>query len=277
MIAEPTGDPFLDAAAERAIEREHRDRVLAAGVSPRLAGFTFDRIAWAEPTEAPLDFVDRFLAEYDHETTLGLLPSLARVVGALSTWRPESGRWLYLEGEPGAGKSALLAALVRKLLAEPRRAVPVTIEEVRKRDPRRAAEIEAGRYRLPRRWVGGYSVRFVLEHDLQVAHDAHRRSRDQGFGPLHDAAQVDVLVLDDLGTADRDRGSWRRDVEALVDARYKARRPTVISSNVPLSEVGTVSKYASARLSSRLSEVVGRPLVVRVGFDWRRVLGKLAD
>ncbi len=76
-------------------------------------------------------------------------------------------------------------------------------------------------------------------------------------------AQVPILAVDDLGAAKN--SDWTEEVNyRLINHRYEHELPTLITSNVPVKELGT---KLGARVASRLTEMADR--VVLRGTDRR--------
>lgn len=77
----------------------------------------------------------------------------------------------------------------------------------------------------------------------------------------YDEARVDALigapalVVDELGTeCDDAKGVWRSRLDELCDARYDARRPTVITSNLPETSSVPGERTLSALVGARIWE-----------------------
>lgn len=77
-------------------------------------------------------------------------------------------------------------------------------------------------------------------------------------------ANADLLVLDDIGAA---KGSeWTEEINyRIINHRYEAERPMLITSNVPTGQLGAA---LGDRVASRLTEMCQR--VVLTGTDRRR-------
>ena len=99
------------------------------------------------------------------------------------------------------------------------------------------------------------------------------RNREQGEPTtLRRLIGAGVLVWDDAGQSLEDAGpvlGQRRElIEQLVDARYKARRPMVLTSNLSLRASRTEALLGK-RAHGRLVEMVG-PRNWTLNGDWRQ-------
>lgn len=150
------------------------------------------------------------------------VPARFAAVGAnVADWprRVAAGEQPWVLGGNGSGKSAWAAALVRALVDM------------------------------------GVRARFENVSSLL---DAERRSFDGGGGGrLARARACDVLVLDDLGKEQASDWSVATLFE-LIDARYRAERPTVVTSNFNRAQIarrmGERDRSAAMAIASRLSE-----------------------
>lgn len=205
--------------------------------------------------------------------TVGVSRANVDAFRAFRDWRPRGMRSLYLEGTVGTGKTLFASCLARELLAEPLRLAPVPDEDLA---PKWRRAMAAG-YRRPVGKWGGWSVCFVQEADLQrdLRNWYTRLRQDPGApSPMKRAKEAQVLILDDLGTADQEAKNWKQQIEGLIDARYVAGLPVVITSNLRWEDLG--NHYGSERLASRLAEMVGdRHYALDPAFmsDWRREAG----
>lgn len=71
--------------------------------------------------------------------------------------------------------------------------------------------------------------------------------------PLGTLASCDLLVLDDLGT-ERATSYGQEFVYAVIDARYSARKPLVVSTNLTRRELAAPGDVMSARIYGRVLE-----------------------
>ena len=78
------------------------------------------------------------------------------------------------------------------------------------------------------------SIRFISVSNLI---EISRQKRDDGGDPLDSLISCRILILDDLGQQRTGR-DWLTDILfRVLDARYKARRVVIVTSNVPLVEM----------------------------------------
>lgn len=144
-----------------------------------------------------------------------ITPELRQHLERFRQWRGGPAEtFATLTGTTGSGKTHLAAATMRRWY-------------------------EAGR--TDARWVGVSR----LFHNLRAAIPTGQTSQivDRVVG-------CKLLVLDDLGT--ERVTDWVFDtLYTIVSSRYDAERPTVVTTNLTLSEIG---QRLDARISSRLSE-----------------------
>ena len=141
-------------------------------------------------------------------------------------WLRNPTNGLFIPGEPGTGKTYLAAAIVRALV-ESRRQVQF----------RRAAQ-------------------FFFE----IRQAFHNNSSESLI--LDPLTSVRVLVLDDLGAGSLSDFERRSTLE-LLDCRWNALRPTIVTSNWTLQKI---SDLMDDRIASRLASFTTLKLV---GEDWR--------
>ena len=139
--------------------------------------------------------------------------------------RLAEGHGLWLQGDPGTGKTTL-AMLVSR------------------------AAIDAGRtvaiYSLPR-----LLARIRRTFDAAVGEDSY-------FTFFNRLTSVDLLHLDDLGA--ESRSEWvLEQLYAIVDRRYEDQRSIVVTTNLPLGEL---EAQIGARTVSRLGEICGEAIQV---------------
>lgn len=70
---------------------------------------------------------------------------------------------------------------------------------------------------------------------------------------LHDISEVDLLVLDDLGT-ESNSPAILEDIYAIVDTRYLSNKPFLVSTNLTLKEMQSTPDIALKRIYSRVLE-----------------------
>lgn len=131
---------------------------------------------------------------------------------------------------------------------------------------------------------GVKKVRFVeytsLLRRIRFSYSDGVTSEKTILGPL---VAADVLVLDDLGAEASDNLTWLRDILGyLLNERYSAQRPTLITTNYPdaipssgknagpTSSILTLTDRIGVRLRSRIEEMC--PKLSMTGLDLRQVL-----
>lgn len=206
------------------------------------------------------------------EPTIGFTHRNVFVALALKAWRPRrGGKWVLVSGPTGSGKTMFSCATARELAGDEVRYERLTLDEMYEQDAAKARQYDpehGGRYTLPVRRVGGASVVFVQEHALRQAElDWYQRSRQGGRGeqrPMDALYTAGCVILDDIGTADQN-DKWKAMISGLVDKRYAAELPTMMTSN--MSRIQLEVSYGQ-RFGSRIAEIADyHELEVN---DWRR-------
>lgn len=82
----------------------------------------------------------------------------------------------------------------------------------------------------------------------------------------------DILVLDDLG-AERDSQFAAEMVYSIIDARYRAQKPIILTTNVPLDELKNPPTMTAGRIYDRIMEMC--PIRLLVDGESRRT--KIAE
>lgn len=110
----------------------------------------------------------------------------------------------------------------------------------------------------------GYSV--IMASAPELIAKIQRHAFDK-VDLLDECAKCDLLILDDLGT-ERGTEYAKEQLYSVIDARYKARKPVIISTNLTADELKNPSDVMGARIYGRLLE---RCLPIRVnGADRRK-------
>ena len=73
------------------------------------------------------------------------------------------------------------------------------------------------------------------------------------YNPLAQAIKADLLILDDLG-AERGTDYAKEQVYSVIDGRYTANRPMVISTNLEPSQLMNAESMTLKRIYSRIME-----------------------
>lgn len=148
-------------------------------------------------------------------------PGDARARDTIAAWSGERG--LYIHGTPGAGKSHLAFALLRKSIRDGRSIF--------------AADWASYLRRIRRTFEG----RGETEHDIAAR-----------------VAQADIVLIDDLGAGKPTEWAAEQ-LWALVQGRYGSGLPLIVTSNLPLAELATKFRGADGdRVASRLVEMCER-------------------
>lgn len=73
------------------------------------------------------------------------------------------------------------------------------------------------------------------------------------YNPLEDAIKADLLILDDLG-AERETSYAKEQIYSLVDGRYTAKRPMIVSTNLTPEQITNADDMTTQRIYSRIIE-----------------------
>ena len=177
-----------------------RARSLEARIPKRYRDVAFDRYPVTEIDPTVVEQVRRFCLQIEANL--------------------DAGRGLWLEGDPGTGKTTL-AMLVSKAAIEARRTTAI--------------------YSLPR-------LMGVLRESID--------SEDGLLNLLDRLATVDLLHLDDLGA--EHRTDWvLEQLYSIVNTRYEEQRSIVLTTNATEQQL---EEQLGARTVSRLVEICGVPL-----------------
>lgn len=174
----------------------------------------------------------------------------ARTVGAdwLAAYRAGTRRNLWLYGPVGTRKTGLAWGIARELALDAVDRYFALGEEYRPDEPAPAALFVVWR---------------DLYDDVVASFDAQRRAvagdaADPSF-LLLSARRIPVLCLDDLGAGRAPTPYALEQLEILVDRRYQAQLPTIITTNLASPQelsarLGHADAVAGARIVSRLLE-----------------------
>lgn len=130
--------------------------------------------------------------------------------------KQETGEGILFYGDSGNGKTHLAVAIIREVVRQ------------------------------------GYSAIFQSAAELQYRLNAtYRDSGESETEIMSGLVESDLTVIDDLG-----KGKWSEKVEerfyVILDGRYREMRPTVITTNLKLSEL---EKYVGNAVFDRLKEM----------------------
>jgi DNA replication protein DnaC len=144
---------------------------------------------------------------------------------------------MVLRGNVGTGKNHLACAIARQVSAHGYSSLLLTVAEAIQR--------------IRATWGGG---------------DRDRQSPESHTEIIERFSDVNLLILDEVG---RQYGSEaeRINLFEVIDARYRAMRPTIIISNLPPAEIST---YLGGAAYDRLRENDG----ILVNFDWESHRGR---
>ena len=180
----------------RLYERDARGyevlRGCSCGADPR-------RLSLLSGLRLPLKFLHKTLEQYKPRSLSQQLAA-ARTRRFVDEFLPGSTgqRALIFSGEPGTGKTHLLAAALRELAA--RKAIR-----------------------------GRYEEFFLLLSDIRDGFSKGLSSREW----LEPLRQVDVLAIDEIGKGGKNREFEQGVLDEIISVRYNAGRPTLFATNYP--------------------------------------------
>jgi DNA replication protein DnaC len=200
FVEDPATNTARDCRCRPARMAGARARALEARIPKRYRDVAFDRYPVTDIEATVVEQVRRFCLQIEANL--------------------DAGRGLWLEGDPGTGKTTL-AMLVSKAAIEARRTTAI--------------------YSLPR-------LMGVLRESID--------SEDGLLNLLDRLATVDLLHLDDLGA--EHRTDWvLEQLYSIVNTRYEEQRSIVLTTNATEQEL---AEQLGARTVSRLVEICGVPL-----------------
>lgn len=187
-----------------------RAQINAAGLPMKTIGWEFSDL---EQT-SELDQVRKWVE----------LVKSGKVIQAAGT--RQCGLGLLLVGEPGHGKTTMASVALQELL----RGMPHLSVGVPERAPKRPAAFMDYPKLLRLQKASWSEDDDELETYLQGVY---------GDGPA--STLVRAFVLDDLGKEYRTSSGWSENTfDALLRARFNAGLPTIVTTNVPLEDWGTI-------------------------------------
>lgn len=197
-----------------------------------------------EKARIPLRYGGKTLESFDRRLQPRALDLARRYVDRFDELRGQSTNGLCFIGPVGTGKSHLAMGIAQALLDK---GVPVIFRPV-------AELLEDLRPRIGR------------------SDEETRRFQTEAGERLELLRTADMVVLDDLGAEKSTEWAIER-IYLVVNARYNALLPTVITSNVPLEDLELLPNWE--RIVSRIWEMC---FVVQLrGADYRRRRSDDAD
>ena len=118
-------------------------------------------------------------------------------------------KWFYIGGQSGAGKTHLCTAIAKSLL------------------------------------MSGHQVKYVLWHDFARKIKSLKYRIEEYDAYIRDIAKSEVLYIDDLFKADKSTDA----AFELINLRYIARRPTIISSEMFVSDISKMDEALGSRIN----------------------------
>lgn len=172
---------------------------------------------------------EAFVPEGNGRLSLREQESLARAYEATRAYAENLSGWLLLKGGYGCGKTHLAAAIANRCVEQGRAVLFITVPD-------------------------------LLDYLRAAFGPASSVGYDERFGETRD---VPVLILDDLGT--ESPTSWAQEkLFQILNHRYNARLPTVITTNHELEEI-------PLRLRSRLLDADLVTKIMISAPDYRRL------
>ena len=231
------------------------ERIAEAQV--RLAEASADRAKkWATECNCPPQLLAKTFDSFDKKRQ----PAAHKLMSSWD-WRVSKGVVLLSDGY-GVGKTHLCAALAGKIL----RTEPTA---------RLMRDFYVQEFRCPVYFTTEPQVLDRIRGTFSGKSDADREWNPRGSsGPVTDGdiyrelSRVKVLVIDDVGKVrPRDPGFLQGVYYRIIDGRYTAGLPVVMTTNLSLAELEAHIGGASA---DRLREMCGRNFVKMSGESYRR-------
>tara|TARA_R110000824_G_scaffold183776_2_gene364812 strand:- start:872 stop:1708 length:837 start_codon:yes stop_codon:yes gene_type:complete len=219
-----------------------------AGVPEKMWG-----MSWSECEREPGEFYGTWKKRALASGRFCILEGNRWAFEWIRDWSAAEGS-VYICGPVGTGKSLLTATKSEELLT-----VPVSL----------AWDSDDGGYRRD----GGVSVYYTDETSLARAQRSHKRHGEKGsISPIQRASECALLVLDDFIRRENPAKGYKQedaddDLEYLLNCRYGASLPVLITSNSPLD---AVEQARGHRVASRLYEMCGGLCITVTCDDWRR-------
>lgn len=159
------------------------------------------------------------------------LEAYDRVCAWLKDW-PRAGSLIFWSEGYGTGKTHLARAIQRKLIER------------------------------------NYTTRFWTMPEFVARIQASYNGEGSEWAIFQKAADVDLLILDDVGTEHSQSPSWRQSIYfRLIDPRYREGKPMVLTTNVPPDRLGEIVGW---KCYSRLRAMAGEEGIICMnGEDYR--------
>jgi len=186
-----------------------RNQLLRSGVPSKSLGMEFSDLDDSAEKEALMDWCE--------------LVKKGMVINRPG--EPRSGWGVLLAGEPGHGKTTLASVALQELI----RTIPVEIFT-----PAVSLPVRLGRFmdypKLLRTQKDSWANE-ELADDMKALFGDSQKQVDN----------VQVFVLDDLGKEYRTANHWAENqFDALLRSRFNSGLPTIVTTNVPLKDWGSV-------------------------------------
>ena len=186
-----------------------RNQILRAGLPSKTIGMDFSDLDNSQEKEVLMSWCD--LVRTGHIINR---PGEAR-----------SGLGVMLSGEPGHGKTTMASVALQELI----KTIPVDVFT-----PATSMPIRLGRFmdypKLLRTQKDSFKEEDLLDEVKAFYGDS-----------IHKEENVQIFVLDDLGKEYRTSTGWAENqFDALLRSRFNAGLPTIVTTNVPLKDWGTV-------------------------------------
>ena len=247
----PTGCPKCEDELRAKGIKAHLDKRLAiADIPKRHRDASFERMEWQHETEHPEDFHRRIMEEKRMGFFLEDADDMRKVFAWMkyiknpTEYKRRPGLSLWIHGEPGTGKSTIMAAIIRRLLSADGGTGEATVEEyaefLAKKWDEPIEEVRRALQPWPETGAGSKIMRGgtqigVKWMDEEMLVEAQRLSWKGQPSELYRAAKVPLLFLDDFHRMAPEKGANSFHAECMskvICARYRNRLPTVISSNL---------------------------------------------
>lgn len=101
--------------------------------------------------------------------------------------------------------------------------------------------------------VNELQTQYLRFNRPKVPQDIAEEASEIYYRAIEKAKAAEFVVLDDIGVRDGDSDGWRGDLHSVINHRVTEQKPTIYTSNIPISELPDV--YGEERLADRVRDM----------------------